>query len=728
MSELSQQTSDTTLLTINGMSCAGCVRSVESALATVPGVSLATVNFAGQTAAVTGIAKIESLVDAVQGAGYEAKLLEDESLEAQEKDVMATLKKAVAKSVFALAGGLVLMADMRIGYLPSLDATLVWSVLGGLTLVLMMLSGGHFFRGAWSALRHGATTMDTLIALGTGTAWTYSMFVILVPEMIPVESRHQFFEAALFVIGFVNLGKALEINARSKASLAIQKLFDLAPKFATLIGSDGDRLVPVEEVVVGNQLKIKPGEYFSVDGQVISGHSSVNEALLTGEAMPVTKQQGDVVSAGTLNIDGSLVIEAVGVGATTKLASIMRLVKEAQNSKPEIAHLVDRITAVFVPIVLVIAVVTAALWWLLGPEPRLSFALVTSMSVLIIACPCALGLAIPMSIMVGLGRGAADGLLIKNSEILQVASKLTIVVVDKTGTLTNGAPEIIEMKGLDQGQLSCLHALESRSEHPIARAIVEYCERDLTDDVSVQDFRNHVGGGVTGRVDRRMLVIGSAGFLQQQGVSGVPDIDEVGTLVCVAFEGEFAGHFLLRDEPRVDAAEMVSSLKRAGLRTVMLTGDRRNIAQSVAHDVGIDEVHAELLPEDKLNVIRQFQEDGELVGMVGDGINDAAALTIADVGFAMGMGADVAMESADVTLLSDSLGGIEKAISLSRLVLRNIYQNLVAAFAYNLLLIPVAAGVLYPFTGTLINPAMAGLAMAMSSVTVVFNAGRLRFS
>jgi len=728
MSELSQQTSDTTLLTINGMSCAGCVRSVETALATVPGVSLATVNFAGQTAAVTGTATIETLVDAVHGAGYEAKLQEDESLEAQEKEVSATLKKAIAKSVFALTGGLILMADMRLGYLPSLEATLVWGVLGGLTLALMMFSGGHFFRGAWSALRHGATTMDTLIALGTGTAWTYSMLVILMPELIPVESRHQFFEAALFVIGFVNLGKALEINARSKASLAIQKLFDLAPKFATLVSQDGDRLVPIEEVMVGNQLKIKPGEYFSVDGQIISGHSSVNEALLTGEAMPVTKQQGDVVSAGTLNIDGSLVIEAVGVGATTKLASIMRLVKEAQNSKPEIAHLVDRITAVFVPVVLVISVVTAALWWLLGPEPRLSFALVTSMSVLIIACPCALGLAIPMSIMVGLGRGAADGLLIKNSEILQVASKLTIVVVDKTGTLTNGAPEIIEMKGLDLRQRSCLHALESRSEHPIARAIVEYCERDSLDDVSVQDFRNHAGGGVTGRVDHRMLVIGSAGFLQQQGVSGVPDIDEVGTLVCVALEGEFAGHLLLRDEPRADAAEMVSSLKRAGLRTVMLTGDRRNIAQSVAHDVGIDEVHAELLPEDKLNVIRRFQEDGELVGMVGDGINDAAALTIADVGFAMGMGADVAMESADVTLLSDSLGGIEKAISLSRLVLRNIYQNLVAAFAYNLLLIPVAAGVLYPFTGTLINPAMAGLAMAMSSVTVVFNAGRLRFS
>ena len=728
MNELSQQTSDTTLLTINGMSCAGCVRSVETALATVPGVSLATVNFAGQTAAVTGTATIETLVDAVHGAGYEAKLLEDESLEAQEKEVSATLIKAVAKSVFALTGGLILMVDMRLGYLPSLEATLVWSVLGGLTLALMMFSGGHFFRGAWSALRHGATTMDTLIALGTGTAWTYSMFVILVPELIPVESRHQFFEAALFVIGFVNLGKALEINARSKASLAIQKLFDLTPKFATLVSQDGDRLVPIEEVMVGNQLKIKPGEYFSVDGQIISGHSSVNEALLTGEAMPVTKQQGDVVSAGTLNIDGSLVIEAVGVGATTKLASIMRLVKEAQNSKPEIAHLVDRVTAVFVPVVLVISVVTAALWWLLGPEPRLSFALVTSMSVLIIACPCALGLAIPMSIMVGLGRGASDGLLIKNSEILQVASKLTIVVVDKTGTLTNGAPQIIEMKGLDQRQRSYLHALESRSEHPIARAIVEYCESESLDDVSLQDFRNHVGGGVTGRVDQRQLVVGSASFLEQQGVSGVPDIDEVGTLVCVAIAGDFAGHLLLRDEPRADAAEMVSSLKKVGLRTVMLTGDRRNIAQSVAHDVGIDEVHAELLPEDKLNVIRKLQENGELVGMVGDGINDAAALAIADVGFAMGMGADVAMESADVTLLGDSLSGIVQAIDLSRLVLRNIYQNLVAAFAYNLLLIPVAAGLLYPFTGMLINPAMAGLAMAMSSVTVVFNAGRLRFS
>jgi Cu+-exporting ATPase len=721
-------TQETILLSVNGMSCAGCVRTVEAALKDVPGVQIASVNFAGQTAAVTGETLASSLVRAVNDAGYDARLLRQNSIESQENEAVDLLRRSLFRSSLALAGGSLLMADMWFGLLPSFNVTIVWVAIGIATLACMLIAGGHFFRGALSAARHLSTTMDTLIVLGTGSAWIYSMVVILYPELLPIGSRHQFFEAALFVIGFVNLGKALEMNARSRASLAIQKLFDLTPRFVTLIDGDEERLVPVADVEPGQQLRIRPGENFPVDGFVVDGKSSADESLLTGESLAIPLVKGSGVSAGTLNIDGSLLVEAASVGEETRLAAIRRLVNEAQNSKPPVARLVDQITAVFVPVIILIAGLTFMTWWLVGPEPQLSFAFVTAMSVLIIACPCALGLAVPMSIMVGIGRAATNGLLIRNSEVLQVASTLDIVVLDKTGTLTMGEPEVNTIDGLNTQGLSIVLGLEQQSAHPVAKSIVSVCLGRHITPAEVSSITEYPGGGVVAEFLGDELVLGSLNFLKQRRISGVPEVERIGTVVALAVGSAYVGHFVLSDKVREGARETIQSLLALGVTPVMLTGDRSAIAEVVAEQVGITEIHAEVSPEKKLALIQAFQAAGRKVAMVGDGINDAAALSAADVGFAMGLGSDVALESADVTLRNGSLQGIEQMIRLSRKVLSNVRQNLVGAFGYNILLIPVAAGVLYPFFGLLINPAFAGLAMALSSVTVVFNAGRLRFS
>ncbi len=721
-------TQKTILLSVNGMSCAGCVRTVEAALKDVPGVQIASVNFAGQTAAVTGETLASSLIRAVNDAGYDARLLRHNSIESQENEAVDLLRRSLFRSSLALAGGSLLMADMWFGLLPSFNVTIVWVPIGIATLACMLIAGGHFFRGALSAARHLSTTMDTLIVLGTGSAWIYSMVVILYPELLPIGSRHQFFEAALFVIGFVNLGKALEMNARSRASLAIQKLFDLTPRFVTLIDGDEERLVPVADVEPGQQLRIRPGENFPVDGIVVDGKSSADESLLTGESLAIPLVKGSGVSAGTLNIEGSLLVEAASVGEKTRLAAIRRLVNEAQNSKPPVARLVDQITAVFVPVIILIAGLTFMTWWLVGPEPQLSFAFVTAMSVLIIACPCALGLAVPMSIMVGIGRAATNGLLIRNSEVLQVASTLDIVVLDKTGTLTMGEPEVNTIEGLNAQGLSIVLGLEQQSAHPVAKSIVSVCLGRHITPAEVSSITEYPGGGVVAEFLGDELVLGSLNFLKQRRISGVPEVERIGTVVALAVGSAYVGHFVLSDKVREGARETIQSLLALGVTPVMLTGDRSAIAAVVAEQVGITEIHAEVSPEKKLALIQAFQAAGRKVAMVGDGINDAAALSAADVGFAMGLGSDVALESADVTLRNGSLQGIEQMIRLSRKVLSNVRQNLVGAFGYNILLIPVAAGVLYPFFGLLINPAFAGLAMALSSVTVVFNAGRLRFS
>jgi len=714
------------LLSISGMSCAGCVRSVEIALNGVPGVTKATVNFASETAAVTGTTSMDDLLSAVAEAGYSAVPFESVSIDEQELVVRSSLYLAAGRSGIALLGGSLLMLDMHLGVLPGIEQQWFWIGVGVLVLSVMLLAGGHFFRAAWTSLRHGTATMDSLISLGTGTAWLYSMLVVIFPEFVPEASRHQFFEAALFIIGFVNLGKALEANARASASLAIQRLFDLTPQYVTRLLNGVEEVVPLEIISVGDVLRVRPGEYLPVDGTVVSGVSSIDQSMLSGESEAEVVETGGTVHAGTLNIDGSLTIRAEAVGNETVLGGMIRLVLEAQNSKPPIAALVDRISSVFVPAVIGLAIVTAAAWWFLGPAPQLSFALVTAMSVLIIACPCALGLAIPMSVMVGLGRAANQGLLIKNSDALELAAKLDLLVIDKTGTLTLGEPQVVEVCGLNDESLAIALALESQSEHPLARAIQDFCLDRSIVAADVTAFINHPGGGVSANWVDGTVALGNEVFLRSLGVKVFPQTK--GTVSYLTRYNEVVGYFVLEDQVREEAAGLVEELTINGVEVVMLSGDRSEVARQVADVTGIATFKGKCSPEHKLDYIKGQQEQGRIVGMAGDGVNDSAALALADVGFAMGTGSDIAKESADVVLLEGALRGIKTGIDLSRSITRNIRQNLVAAFAYNLLLIPVAAGALYPFAGVLIDPSLAGLAMALSSVSVVFNAGRLRFA
>ncbi len=715
------------LMGITGMSCASCVSTVESALASVPGVTSASVNFADQTAIVKTTGSFEDLVASVSKAGYGASILEDENIEQKEAMLAREIRLSFFRSVVALVLGAILMASAMTGVLPEPVNRMFWVPGGIVVLLVMWVTGGHFYRGAWKSAMHLTTTMDTLITLGTGAAWVYSMAVILFPGLVPEASRHLFFEAALFVIGFVNLGKTLEASAKGKTSSAIRKLIGLRPSTAVRIVDGEDELVDIDQIRIGDSIRIKPGDAFPVDGVVLVGESSVDESMLTGEPLLVEKAVGDRVVSGTINQFGTLVIEAEQIGADTTLSRIIQRVREAQNSKPSIGRLTDRISAVFVPVVMVLALVTVVVWWLVGPEPKISYMIVTGMSVLIIACPCALGLATPLSIMVGVGRAAENGILIRNGEALQAATKLTTIVLDKTGTLTVGRPEVQEVRAADRdGMLAIACGLERLSEHPLASAIVEYGEKAGIVATSVENFRISPGGGVQGSAAGVEVACGNFRYMQELGFRG-EESDATGTVIYVGREGSILGTIVLDDALKEDSADVVRELRAQGLKVVMLTGDSQSSANAIARDLSLDAVIAEVRPEDKLDTIRELQDRGEKVGMVGDGINDSLALSAADVGFAMGEGADVALESADVALLGNSVRGVRNAIAVSRATMKNIIENLIAAFAYNVLLIPVAAGVLYPFTGLLVNPGFAGLAMALSSITVVGNASRLRW-
>ncbi len=720
------------LFEIGGMSCASCVRSVEQALLATPGVERASVNFADQSAWVMATTEVLLLQNAIKQAGYSAILrVEDESPDVREASNRRRLQHAVFRSAIALVFGVALMAGMKLQVLPGPAVTAFWLPTGLVLLVVLSLTGGHFFRGALTSARHLTATMDTLIALGTGTAWLYSMLVILLPEALPPGARHLFFEAAMFIIGFVNLGKAFEENARGKTSLAIRRLLNLRPATAMRLDEGQEVQVPLGDIVAGNLLRVRPGETVPVDGLIEQGESSIDEAMLTGESVPVDKGPGHTVTGGTLNISGALTVRATRVGSGTVLAKIVQLVQEAQNSKPTIGRITDRISAWFVPFVLVLAAVTGLIWISFGPDPAVSHAVVATMSVLIIACPCALGLAIPMSIMVGMGRAADAGVLIRNSEVLQTASRLTVLVVDKTGTLTPGRPRVSRVMAIenDLPLLSVAKNLESSSEHPVAATIVAYGRARNVDEHKVQSFLNVPGQGVKGVIDDEPVACGTHAFMLSLGMhaDSLPPPEEGSTVVYVGKGKNVLGFIELFDDlkPGIDVA--IAGIRQLGIRVIMLTGDNSSSAARIADVLALDDFAAGLQPADKLSRVRALQAAGERVGMVGDGVNDALALSAADVGFAIGSGTDIALETADVTLLGEDLAGIEHAIRLSRATLRNIYQNLAAAFAYNLALLPIAAGVLYPWTGKLIDPALAGLAMALSSVTVVANAGRLRF-
>jgi Cu+-exporting ATPase len=728
-------------LILTGVKCAACVAKVEEALRGVPGVTRASVNFAERTALVEGDADSDALVKAVEAAGYGAQVIQDDASAMDEKAAaeQAFYKARLRDMTVALGLGVPLMLYGVLGGEMSVQPGLsqwVWIGIGLLTLGVLVKSGGHFFKGAWSAFKGHTANMDTLVATGTGVAWLYSMVVVLIPEAVPESARHVYFEATAMIIGLINLGLALETRARGKTSQAIRRLLDLQAKTARVI-RDGQELdIPVEAVQKDDLIRVRPGEKIPVDGEVTDGKSLVDESMLTGEPVPVEKQPGDTVAAGTLNKTGTFVFRATRVGKDTALAQIIQMVKRAQNAKPAIGRLADKISAVFVPVVMLIAIAAALIWLNFGPEPRIAHALVALTTVLIIACPCALGLATPMSIMVGVGKAAEYGVLIRNGDALQTASNLDVIVVDKTGTVTEGKPKVvaIESASLDERELLRLAAgLENSSEHPLALSVVDAARERGLDIPPAEQFEALSGKGVQGIVAGKRIQIGQIRWFQEQGIDFSAWQDKAdaharnaATPLYIAVDGQPAGLIAVADPIKPDSRDAIARLHQRGLKVVMLTGDVRATAEAVARQAGIDEVIAEVLPQDKAHHVHQFKAQGLKVAMVGDGINDAPALAEADVGFAIGTGTDVAIESADVVLMRGSLHGVADAIEISAATVRNIYQNLFGAFIYNVGGIPIAAGLLYPFTGWLLNPVVAGAAMSLSSFTVVTNANRLR--
>lgn len=725
-------------LLIGGMSCASCVSRVEQALQKVPGVSQARVNLGERSALVLGDALPEALIGAVDQAGYSAEIIDDEQTRRERQQVSArqAMRRFSWQSALALLLGVPMMIWGVLGdnMMLSDNNITLWRWLGGITLLVMVITGGHFFRSAWRSLRHGAATMDTLVALGTGAAWLYSMSVVLWPQFFPLQARHLYFEASVMIIGLINLGHALEQRARQRASQALERLLDLTPAQARVITDQGETLVPLSQVQPGMLIKLVTGDRVPVDGEVESGEGWCDEAMLTGEAVPQGKQAGDKVYAGTLVQDGTLRFIARATGSHTTLARIINLVRQAQSSKPDIGRLADRISAVFVPVVVAIALLSGLVWYLAGPQPQLAYTLVIVTTVLIIACPCALGLATPMSVIAGVGRAAELGVLVRDADALQRASEVDTLVFDKTGTLTQGTPQVSDVllyAGWDRQQV--LHAaaqLEQGSSHPLATAIIAAVPELPA--VAVEQFRTIRGKGVSATVAGRTLLLGNLALMEAQQVDCTPareDIERLAaqgaTPVLLADDRQLLGLIALRDNLRPESRAALQRLHQLGFQLIMLTGDHEKTARTIAAEAGIDEVIAGVLPDGKAQAITQLQQQGRKVVMVGDGINDAPALAQADVGIAMGGGSDVAVETAAMTLMRNDLHCVVDALAISRATLRNMRQNLLGAFIYNSLGIPIAAGVLYPFTGMLLSPIVAGAAMALSSITVVSNANRL---
>jgi len=621
------------------------------------------------------------------------------------------------------------------GWLPWLELIVATPV--------VLWGGWPFFQRGWASIVHRSTNMFTLIAMGTGVAYFFSLVAVLLPQVFPLSFRDMngeppvYFEAAAAIVTLVLLGQVLELRARSRTGAAIRALLDLAPKTARVLRDGKEEDIPLEQVHSGDRLRVRPGEKVPVDGVVLDGSSSVDESMISGESIPVQKQRGSLVTGATVNGTGSFVMRAQRVGSDTLLAQIVQLVSRAQRSRAPIQRVADRVAGWFVPAVIAVALITFIAWAILGPEPKLAHALINAVAVLIIACPCALGLATPMAIMVGTGRGASAGVLIKNAEALEVLEKVDTLVVDKTGTLTEGKPRVTSVyaiEGQDEAELlGFAAALEAASEHPLASAITSAAKnRGLTPD-EVRNFRSVTGLGIEGTVRGKTVLVGNSELLQQRGISyellqtKADEFRHAGqTVTYIVVEGRVIGLIGIADEVKKGAPPAVRALKSQGLRVLMLTGDNRATAEAIARQLGIDEFEAEVLPERKSEVVQHLQEQGRTVAMAGDGINDAPALAQANVGIAMGTGTDIAMESGSITLVKGDLSGIVRARNLSRATMHNIRQNLFFAFIYNSIGIPVAAGVLYPFFGVLLSPIVAAAAMSFSSVSVISNSLRLR--
>ena len=753
-------------LNIGGMTCAACVYHVERALSGVPGVASASVNLGVERATVEyapGLAGLEDLRRAVEEAGYRVETVGDRQRELERLSKVREMREISNRLAVAAAGSILLFLGgfrgfpwvegwMELAFYPFL----LWAV----ATPVLFWAGGQFYRSGFNALRHGAANMHTLIALGTGTAYGYSVAVVLLEQFAPsvlanagIDGR-VFFETSSVIIALVLFGRYLEARARGQTSEAIRRLIELRPGTATVLRDGGETVIPVEQVVAGDMLLVRPGENIPVDGEVTEGQSAVNESMLTGESMPVEKSPGDSLYGATLNQQGVLYYRATKVGEETVLAQIIRLVEEAQASRAPIQRLADQVSAVFVPVIVAVALASFILWLLVGPAPALTFAVLVFVAVLIIACPCALGLATPTAIIVGVGKGAEQGVLVKQAAALETAHRVDTVVLDKTGTLTAGKPVVTGLTPLGVGEEELLvmaASVERGSEHPLAEAIVQEAQARKLPLRPMSGFQNVPGKGIVAQVDGMTVRMGNRLLMEENGIAldgltaKADAMAQQGmTTMFLSSDEEARGVIGVADSLKPEAREGVARLREMGLSVVMLTGDNASTAYTIARQLDIDRVEAEVLPQDKAEIVRNLQREGQVVAMVGDGINDSPALAQADVGMAMGGGADIAAESADITLMRGDVGGVATALELSRQTIRTIKQNLFWAFFYNILLVPVAAGALYPVFQALggvpgslefffgqqgfLNPVLAAVAMAFSSVTVITNSLRLRGS
>jgi P-type Cu+ transporter len=745
-------------LPIEGMTCASCVNRIERFLSRTDGVQTASVNLATEMATIRylpDVADRADLVDAVAAAGYDVRIVAEpdadaapvsliEELSADDGDRAREERSLLRRALASIAVAVAIMVAMFVPQTSVAMETINWLALVPAS-IIQVWAGGRFYRAAWRAARHGTANMDTLVAVGTSAAWLYSVVVTLVPEVIHEAGLHPetYFDSSAIIIGLVLLGRWLEHRAKTSTTAAIRRLVGLQPTSARRVTDAGEVDVALESVAVGDLLRVRPGEKVPVDGVVVEGGSAVDASMLTGEAMPVEVAAGAEVIGATLNTTGTFVMRATRVGRDTALARIVDLVRRAQGSKAPIQRLADRIAEVFVPIVLVVAAGTFLVWLAFGPEPRVTLALTAFIGVVVIACPCAMGLATPTAIMVGTGRGAGAGILIRGGEALEIAHRVDTVVLDKTGTLTLGRPTVAELVVAPgfaaRDVLDLAGALERSSEHPLGAAIVARANQDEVGFGRVSDFAAVIGGGVRGTVETptgsSAVLVGNRRLLESEGIDLAPIAGAIEaaagggrTTAIVAVDGVAAGLLAISDPVKVEAQAAVRELAAANIEVWLVTGDARATAESVAKQVGIPthNVVAESLPADKAGIVERLQARGRTVAMVGDGINDAPALARADLGIAIGTGADVAIEASEVTLIGGDPRGVPAAIGLSRATMTVIRQNLFWAFAYNVLLIPVAMGVLYPWFGITLSPALAAGAMALSSVSVVANSLRLR--